>query len=597
MAGAKRRRVGVLHKQTKKAKEPTQVEINQLVTLFNSGRLAEMETCANLLVIKCPNSGIAWKALGVSLQTQGKDSLTALQKAANLLPEDSDAHINLGNALKNLGRLKSAEASYRRAMELNPNVLKYASYVYLLLPIIPDSVETINVWRAHYQNGIAALQDMPGYFEEPGITVNPMSFYLAYHNQNNRAVMEALHQLFRARLPELTFTAPHVTSWKAPAVSGKRIRIGLLSEYLTEKHTIGKHYKGFIQHLDRSRFEVLLIHTLNTKHDTFRQELDDLADKVITLPARLKDQQQIVAEEKLDVLFYPDIGMAPSTYFLAYSRLAPVQATSWGHPDTSGLDTVDYYVSSDSNEPENSDGYYTERLIRLNRLPCFYYQAQIAPTQGQTRTDLGLPITGTLYGCPQGLFKLHPDLDSVFAAIAKGDPTGHILLPEGNKHPAWTDLLKARWKKNFPGLLDYVIFLPRMSWDRFMEVMAQMDVLLDPIHFGSGNTLYDAMVFGTPVVTWPGRFARGRNVAAAYQQMGVVDAPIAQRLEDYAPLALALGQDPARQQALRKASMEAAIRGLFEDMEAVREFESFLESAVEAAGNGQKLPVGWRPNT
>jgi protein O-GlcNAc transferase len=123
-----------------------------------------------------------------------------------------------------------------------------------------------------------------------------------------------------------------------------------------------------------------------------------------------------------------------------------------------------------------------------------------------------------------------------------------------------------------------------------------MDVLLDPPHFGSGNTLYDAMLNGTPVVTWPGRFARGRNVAAAYRQMGVVDAPIAPRLEDYAPLALSLARDTKRRQALRKASLEAAGRELFEDMQAVREFENFLEAAVAAAGQGEKLKQYWRPD-
>src|SRR4030065_369058 len=99
----------------------------------------------------------------------------------------------------------------------------------------------------------------------------------------------------------------------------------------------------------------------------------------------------------------------------------------------------------------------------------------------------------------------------------------------------------------------------------------------------------DMPLCGTPVVTWPGRFARGRNVAAAYRQMGVDDAPIAQRLGDYAPLALALGRDPARRQALREASLDAAGRELFGDMQAVREVETFLEAAVDAAGSGQKL--------
>jgi protein O-GlcNAc transferase len=325
------------------------------------------------------------------------------------------------------------------------------------------------------------------------------------------------------------------------------------------------------------------------------EKLDELADKTLTLPAGITNQQQAVAAERLDVLFYPDIGMTPATYFLAYARLAPVQATSWGHPDTSGLDTMDYYVSAVTNEPEEADAYYTERLVRLNRLPCFYNKVPASSIPILSKAELGLPETGNLYGCPQNLFKLHPDFDAILAAIAEGDPSGYVILPEG-KYSAWTGLLKARWAKSYPVLLERVLFLPRMSWDRFMSTLAHMDVLLDPLHFGSGNTFYDAMVYGTPVVTWPGRFARGRNVAAAYRQMGIADAPVAQRLEDYAPLAIALGRDIERRQALRESSLKAANRELFEDNQAVREFETFLEAAVTAAANKTKLPKGWRPD-
>lgn len=593
MGESKRRQANALKKHAIKGKAPTHTEINQIIALFNSGRHAEMETQASLLVEQCPDSGLAWKALGVSLQLQGKEALSSLQKAVKLLPEDADAHINLGNALKNFGQLDSAEASYRRAMALNPDVLKYAFYAHLLLPIIPDTVDSIKAWLARYQDGIAALMDMPDFLKEPGSTVNPMSFYLAYQNHNNLTVMKALCHLFRARVPDLTATAPHVPSWQSPVISGKRIRVGFLSEFLMA-HTIGNLYQGFIRHLDRNRFEVLVIHAPRAKHDAFRQNLDALADKVLTLPARLKDQQQAVSEEKLDVLFYPDIGMAPSTYFLAYARLAPVQATSWGHPNTTGLDTIDYFVSAATIEPGDAEEHYTERLIRLNRMPCFYHPP-VASAQIPARAALGLPETGTLYGCPQTLFKFHPEFDAVLAAIADGDPAGHIVLLEG-KHSAWAGLLKARWEKRFPVLLNHVLFLPRMPMDRFMAFMAHMDVLLDPIHFGSGNTLYEAMVSGTPVVTWPGNFMRGRIVAGAYRQMGLVEAPIAQRLEDYAPLALALGRDPERRRMLRQASREAANRELFADILAVREFEAFLEAAVAAAGNGQKLPAGWHPN-
>ena len=558
------------------------------------GQLDAVASYRKAVALK-PDFADAHNNLGTALKDLGlyEEALANYRRVLELRPGFAEAHSNLGVVLKDLGQLEAAVASYRRALELQPQLLQHAIYAHLQLPVIPETPGHIAEWRERYQKGIAALMHMPGTLDEPGDKLGGISFYLAYHNADDRTIMEALCRLFRARVPDLTMIAPHVQSWRPPAEREQRIRVGFLSEFLFD-HTIGKHYQGFIRHLDRKRFEVVVIHGCKSKPDTFRQNLDATADKVLMLPAKLKNQQQAVAAEKLDILFYPDIGMAPSTYFLAYARLAPVQATSWGHPDTSGLDTMDYYVAAVSNEAEDADANYTERLIRLNRLPCFYYQTPASSIPQLSKAELGLPETGILYGCLQALFKLHPDFDAVLAAIAEGDPTGHLILPEG-KYTTWTELLKARWAKTFPILLERAVFLPRTTWDRFMAIMAQMDVLLDPLHFGSGNTLYDAMVCGTPVVTWPGRFARGRNVAAAYRQMGVADAPIAQRLEDYAPLALALGRDAERRSALRAASL-AASQHLFEDMQAVREFESFLEASVAAAAKSQKLQTSWRPH-
>ena len=89
---------------------------------------------------------------------------------------------------------------------------------------------------------------------------------------------------------------------------------------------------------------------------------------------------------------------------------------------------------------------------------------------------------------------------------------------------------------------------------------------------------------------------RSRIAAGGYWQMGIEDAPIAKDLKEYVSLALALGRDPERREALRMASIEAATRNLFTDMSAVREFEDFLEASVEAAGRGQKLAPTWRPH-
>jgi len=80
-----------------------------------------MESLARLLVEQHPDSGLAWKGLSASLYAQGKDALTTLRKAAELLPKDADSHYNLGVALQGLGQFDSAVGSYRRALEIRPD--------------------------------------------------------------------------------------------------------------------------------------------------------------------------------------------------------------------------------------------------------------------------------------------------------------------------------------------------------------------------------------------------------------------------------------------------------------------------------------------
>jgi len=91
-----------------------------MATLAKSGRHAELESTARELLDRHPNSGVTTKLLAAALWGQGKDALTYLQRAAELLPKDAEAHCNLGNALRALGQLEKAVSSHRRALEIDP---------------------------------------------------------------------------------------------------------------------------------------------------------------------------------------------------------------------------------------------------------------------------------------------------------------------------------------------------------------------------------------------------------------------------------------------------------------------------------------------
>jgi len=100
---------------------PSPAELNQLVALFKAGYHAELENQARMLLERYPDTGFVWKVLGVMLQVQGRDSLSALRKAAEHLPGDHEVHYNLGNTLLSLNCLAEAEASYRKALRLMPD--------------------------------------------------------------------------------------------------------------------------------------------------------------------------------------------------------------------------------------------------------------------------------------------------------------------------------------------------------------------------------------------------------------------------------------------------------------------------------------------
>ncbi|MFO1083238.1 MAG: tetratricopeptide repeat protein [Reyranellaceae bacterium] len=578
------------------ALKPDQAEAlnNRGNALGGLGRLEEALACFDRALVLKPDYPEAHTNRGNALNNLRRlaEAVASYDRALALRPHDAELHANRGVARAGQGDIEAARQDFSAALALDPASLRYAWMTSLWLPIIPPSGEVLASLRSGYLDSIGALAAMPGTLPTVETINLPSIFYLAYHGRDDREIVEALGRLYRAKAPRLGFTAPHIATWQAPG-TGRRLRVGFLSEFFAD-HTIGRLYRGMVRHLDRRRFEVVVLHAPRAAQDTISAELDGLADKVLRLPPGLERQQHLVAGEALDALFYPDIGMSRDTYLLAYARLAPVQAVSWGHPDTTGLDTIDYFVSAAGIEPDGADAHYSERLIRLDRLPCWYEAPTVAAGTAPVRRDFGLPESGTLYACPQSLFKFHPDFDAILAAIATGDPDGHVVVLDGLQ-PAWSERLRTRWRESrHAAALARVHFVPRQPYDRFLALMATFDVLLDPIHFGSGNTLYEAVVHGTPIVTWPGRFMRGRIVAGAYRQMGLADAPIAERLEDYAPLALALGRDPARRAALRRAA-QAKAGALFADHQAVREFEAFLAASVEAAGRNETLPAGWRP--
>ncbi|HYR34863.1 MAG TPA: hypothetical protein VEQ87_11270, partial [Burkholderiales bacterium] len=104
------------------------------------------------------------------------------------------------------------------------------------------------------------------------------------------------------------------------------------------------------------------------------------------------------------------------------------------------------------------------------------------------------------------------------------------------------------------------------------------DVMLDTLHFNGMNTSLEAFAAGTPVVTLPTAFQRGRHTAGMYRRMQIEDA-VARDAEDYVRIAVSIAREPERRAALG-AKIRERSDALFEDTRVVREFERFFRDAL-----------------
>ncbi len=185
-----------------------------------------------------------------------------------------------------------------------------------------------------------------------------------------------------------------------------------MSAYFRD-HTIGRLNLQRLQHLKRERLHLTIVYTGGAR-DSMVEQFAACADEFVQLPRDIQSAMQMLAQLDLDVLVHADVGMDALTQTLAYSRFAPVQVATWGHPDTTGSAMMDYYLSSQHLERADGQADYSERLVLLPSLGIDYQRPQLSG-HAKTRADLGLPVDRHLYACPQTLFKFHPDFDEVLA--------------------------------------------------------------------------------------------------------------------------------------------------------------------------------------
>jgi len=447
-------------------------------------------------------------------RTEATECFTA---ALDLLPEDSPEARRA--ALSELSKLEIVRGDLSRAKHWAQRGAAAGDTAarireLMLVPAVTErAVDIVPLRRDLDQRLDALLAEDLSSVDAPERSIGLTPFYLAYHGIDDRPTMQRIAAVLR----KVYRAAETPAAADLPRHGGRRKRIGFVSSYFYA-HSIQRTTIGLVQGLPRSAFEVWTF-SIAPKNDAMAAALGAASDRHVVLPDQLGAAVTALREAKLDALIFADLGMAPLTWCLAFWRLAPLQWVTWGHPITTGIDTLDGFISSRAIEHPAAQENYTEPLVLLDGffMPAY---ARPAPPPSVTRAaDLGLPADAHLYVCGQSLFKLHPDMDAAFGRILEADTRARIVLLGTNPH--WVAQLQARFAGSLGARAARIHFVPPLAHAAYLGLLAGAHAVLDSFHFGGNNSNVEAFALGKPVVTLPTRWLRSRYTLGCYAEMGL----------------------------------------------------------------------------
>jgi protein O-GlcNAc transferase len=421
-----------------------------------------------------------------------------------------------------------------------------------------------------------------------------MPYAISYHNKNNVEILEKYCKLIRKICPWVNYYSPRLAEKmmkKQPLIDkyeGYKKRICFISDSFATDTSVLRDRVSIIGKLDRNLYEVWFgsfIPFENITGNVAKLFMTKIKNNYIYLGKSLENARTVLESFKFDYLVYPDIGMKLPPTLLAYSRIAPIQITTWGHSETSGIDTIDYFISSKYFELEDTihqpQMNYSEKLIMMDSLSTFYISPnklfielneECKDKKFKTKEELGFQTTDNLYSCLQTFYKINPDFEYCLARILELDPNGIILL--SNTYPYCKSHL-ARLKKILgEAKINRIRFYGSLDKSEFLNLVSISSVCLDPFPFGGCNTSYDAFDYNIPVITMPSEFLHGRFTYGLYKKMGL-DECIVSNSEEFAQIAVSISiNDKLRNKIQRNIEMKKSL--IFQEQESVNEWNKLF---------------------
>lgn len=503
---------------------------------------------------------------------QWEQALPLLRSSLDSNQRQPDAFYWLGNVLMALGDAKGACEAYQAALNLDSKFVRARwGLAMAQLPAVPSSQKEQDAAVENFSREIKKLKSwfIAHRATEPQLAVGAQQpYYAAYIPQNHKAALAEYGvlatQLMGAWSRQANLPLPRKTS-------GIKCRVGIVSAHICNHSVWHALVRGWVGHLDPDKFELHLFHT-GTQHDSQTQWASQRAQCLHYQLGSWTEWAKTIADGRFDVLIYPEIGMDSTTVRLSALRLARVQLASWGHPITTGLPTIDGFISAAAFEPPQAQQHYTEELITLPRLGCCYQSFGTKATAFDlTKWNIG-PHESVLL-CAGTPYKYTPADDALLVDIARRCSPCKIVFFKAKPEPL-AQRLENRLRNAFQAANmafdEHVRFIPWQSQASFLGLLDKAHIYLDSKGFSGFNTTMQAVERALPVVAWEGQFMRGRFASGVLREAGL-DEWVAGDSAGYLERVERLSKDRKQRDHYRE-QIRSQRSVLFDDQESVQAF-------------------------
>ena len=514
-----------------------------------------------------PDIAEAHNNLGVALQQQGKpqEALASYRQALSLKPDYHEAYHNVGNVLKDQGKLDEAIVSYRKALSLKPDsVLAHNNLAnaFLQQGKLAEAVASYRQALACKPDFAMAHNYLGNALREQGklseaiasyrqaLTLQPdyaeansnLLFTMQFLPLESPAPLMAECERFSAQ-----FEAPLSREWQRHrnvCDPRRRLKVGYVSPDF-RRHAVAYFIEPVLAQHDKSHFEVFCYYN-HALHDELTDRLAGYADRWLDCK-RMSDEQlaEHIRSDGIDILV--DLaGHTAGNRILTFARKpAPIQITYLGYPGTSGLAAMDYRLTDAHADPEGSEGYYTEKLLRLPDCLCCYRPGKEMPEVATLPAQHNGYVT---FGSFNNFNKINRACIELWAQLLRAVPESWLLMvtvPEGE--------LRRELTEQFAALgvaAERLELHGRLPSGEFLRLFQRADIALDPFPVTGGTTTCDSLWMGVPVVVLVGRRYISR-VGLSFLSAAGLPELAADTAEGYLEVATKLAADLPRLAALR----------------------------------------------